>query len=440
MEKVKWLSMLSIRPSWGYSGGTPGGEQWRSYYGDGPSYLGKASTVPLNIRLSGLQWETKQSFQVGFDFGFFDDKITGNVDIYTATIKDLLWKDNSYRIPSSSGYGAFAVYNDGKMRNQGWEFNINGNRLLKKGKFSMDFNVSFANNRNRILEMDETLLANTNREFDYTPGAGYLYRVQLNNPLNSIYGFRYKGVYAYSEYSEEEVPGISGPNSPVVRNAAGEPVFDSTGAPKMMVYDYGGARQYLFVGGDAIYEDINHDGQINELDIVYLGSSLPKFTGGFGTRFHYGGWELNLQFNFRAGVKVINQARRNLENMNNNNNQSIAVNWRWHNEGDVALLPRAATANTNFDTYNYLPSDRFVEDASFVRLNYAQLSYTFDKKLLKDLGLSQLRLNFTLNNAFCLTRYSGLDPEHAARGFSPAVDSDTNPRSRSFTFGLSVSF
>ena len=440
MEKVKWLSMLSIRPSWGYSGGTPGGEQWRSYYGGGPSYLGKASTVPLNIRLSGLQWETKQSFQVGFDFGFFDDKITGNVDIYTATIKDLLWKNNSYRIPSSSGYGAFAVYNDGKMRNQGWEFNINGNRLLKKGKFSMDFNVSFANNRNRILEMDETLLANTNREFDYTPGAGYLYRVQLNNPLNSIYGFRYKGVYAYSEYSEKEVPGISGPNSPVVRNAAGEPVFDSTGAPKMMVYDYGGARQYLFVGGDAIYEDINHDGQINELDIVYLGSSLPKFTGGFGTRFHYGGWELNLQFNFRAGVKVINQARRNLENMNNNNNQSIAVNWRWHNEGDVALLPRAATANTNFDTYNYLPSDRFVEDASFVRLNYAQLSYTFDKKLLKDLGLSQLRLNFTLNNAFCLTKYSGLDPEHAASGFSPAVDSDTNPRSRSFTFGLSVSF
>jgi hypothetical protein len=126
--------------------------------------------------------------------------------------------------------------------------------------------------------------------------------------------------------------------------------------------------------------------------------------------------------------------------MYSNNNQSIAVNWRWHNEGDVALLPRAATGRTNFYTYNWLGSDRFVEDASFIRLNYAQLSYTFQKKHLKQLGLSALRVNLTLNNIFVLTRYSGLDPEHPAYGYDPAGDGDTNPRSRQFTLGVNVSF
>lgn len=442
MEKVKWLSMLSIRPSWGYSGRAPGGDLWRSKYGSGPGYMGASSVIPNNIRLAGLRYEKKNSFQVGFDFGFYLDEshrrtIDANVDIYTSKTTDLL--QQNFGIPSSSGYTGLSWYNDGSMSNKGWEFNINGNGIVRAGDFSMDFNVSFANNRNRVLSMDATLLDGLNEEFNYQ-NKQYLSRVQLNNPLNSIYGFRYKGVYAYSEYSDEEVEGLSGPNSPVVRNEKGEPIFDSTGAPKMMYFNYGGTNQYAFVGGDAIYEDINHDGQINELDIVYLGSSLPKITGGFGTKFHYKRWDLNLQFNFRTGFKVINTARADLENMSNNNNQSIAVNWRWHNEGDVAPLPRAATTKTQFDTYNYLGSDRFVEDASFLRLNYAQLSYSFDPKLLKKWGLSSLRLNLLLNNAFCLTKYSGLDPEHGAGGYRAAYDGDTNPRSRSFQFGINVSF
>ena len=444
MEKVKWLSMLSIRPSWGYAGNSPGGQWWRQYYTSGISYMGNGSMVPRNIRLGNLSPERKQSFQIGFDFGFRLPKgeITGNVDVYTQTTKNML--NPSFRIPSSTGFTVLEYYNNGSMRNQGWEFNINGNDIIKKGKFSMSFNVSFANNRNRVLSLDETLLETYNKEFGYSNGT-YLSRVQLNNPLNSIYGFRYKGVYAYSEFAagtedDPEIPGVKGKNAPVARNAQGEPIYDSTGAPKMMFFNYEGSNEYVFQGGDAIYEDVNHDGQINELDIVYLGSSLPKLTGGFGTRFSYNGWELNLQFNFRAGVKVINYARMNLENMYSNNNQSIAVNWRWHNEGDVALLPRAATGRTNFYTYNWLGSDRFVEDASFIRLNYAQLSYTFQKKHLKQLGLSALRVNLTLNNIFVLTRYSGLDPEHPAYGYDPAGDGDTNPRSRQFTLGVNVSF
>ena len=440
---ANWLTMLSIRPSWGIVGNAPGGEGlFRSKYATGAAYMGQVSVYPSNIRLADLRWEKKESYQIGFDFGFLPDetgraRIDGNFDIYTGTTSDL--RNPGFKIPSSSGFGSLSEHNFGVMRNEGWELNLNGNRVIKAGKFSVDFNLSLANNRNRILEMDETVLEGLNGDFNYSNGS-YLSRIQLNNPVGSIYGFRYKGVYQYSEYSETEVPGLSGPNSPVVRNAAGEVVCDSKGAPKMMYFDYGGTHEYAFVGGDAIYEDVNNDGQINELDIVYLGSSLPKLTGGFGMKFNYSGWQLNLQFNFRAGVKGINQARLGLESMSDNNNQSIAVNWRWHNEGDITQIPRAATTRTNFYTYNTLGSDRFVEECSFLRLNYVQLSYNFEPKTLRSIGVRSLRPTLTLNNLFCLNRYSGVDPEFPQAGFNPAADSNKTPRARSFTFGLVVSF
>ncbi len=432
-----WLSMLSIRPGWGIVGRQPGSEYlYYSKYSNGSNYLGQSSVVPTNIRLSDLRWEEKETWNLGFDFGFFDDMINGDLSLYTQTTRDLLMSGRA--IPSSSGYGSLSWQNVGSMRNDGWEFNINGNGVVKAGKFKMDFNMTFANNRNEIIDMDPTVLETMNADFAYNNGS-YLSRVQLNNPLGSIYGFRYKGVYQYTDYSEVEVPGVSGPNAPVARTEDGEVILNSAGNPKDMYFDYDGTR-YEFVGGDAIYEDINHDGQINELDIVYLGSSLPTLTGGFGMKFHYDRWSLNLQFNYRTGNKVINYARMNIENMSNNGNMSQAINWRWHSEGDVADIPRAVTSKTNFNTYNYLGSDRFVEDASFLRLNYAMLSYSFAPTLLKKWGLNSLKVNFTMNNLFCLTKYSGADPEVAQAGFAPADDNSRTPRGKSFTLGLNVGF
>ena len=431
------ISMFAIRPGWGIVGRQPDSEYlYYSKYATGAKYLDKTSVYPSNIRLSDLKWEQKETYNLGFDFGFFDDKITGDLSIYTQKTTDLLMSGRA--IPSSSGYSSLSWQNVGAMRNNGWEFNINGRRVIKSGPFSVDFNVTFANNRNEIIEMDETVLESMNADFGYNNGT-YLSRVQLNNPLGSIYGFRYKGVYQYTDYSETEVEGVSGPNAPVARNANGDVIYNASGTPKYMYFDYDGAR-YQFVGGDAIYEDVNNDGQINELDIVYLGSSLPKLTGGFGFKFNYEEWALNLQFNYRYGNKVINYARMNIENMATTSNQSQAVNWRWHNEGDIAELPRAVTTATGYSTYNYLGSDRFVEDASFLRLNYAQLSYNFKAANLKRAGISSLRLNLTLNNLFCITKYSGADPEVSQAGFAPAGDTSRTPRSRSFTLGATIQF
>src|SRR5574344_1192104 len=441
-KTLPFVSMLSVRPGWGIVGNQPGAEYlyFRKYV-SGKSYLGEGGIYPSNIQLTNLKWEEKHTLNLGVDFGFFNDKITGNVEVYNQKTKNLLMANRA--IPTSSGYTALSYQNVGTMQNVGWEFNLNGNRIIRLGKFSADFNVTFSNNRNELTEMDPTCLATLNNKFDYNNGS-YLTRVELNRPLGAIYGFRCKGVYQYTEYSDEEVKGVSGPNAPVVRDANGNVIKDQYGNVKDMVYNYKlgtggqGTATYKFKGGDAIYEDINHDGQINELDIVYLGSSLPKISGGFGFKFNYGRFSWNNQFNFRWGNKIINKARMLAENMTSSNNQSRAVNWRWRVEGDLAEMPRAVFGDNA--TYNWLGSDRFVEDGSFLRLNYTQISYELNPKIIKRLGLTSVKLNASANNLFCLTNYSGADPEVGYGSLGVVYDNAQTPRSKSFTAGISVQF
>lgn len=433
-EKLPWLSMLSVRPGVGIVGTQPGDEGlYYSKYANGSGYMGSGSTYPSNIQLSQLKWEEKKTWNLGFDFGFLNDKITGNIDLYRQYTSDLLMKNR--KIATSSGYTQLAWDNVGKMENVGWEFNINTNNLIKFGKLGIDLNVTFANNRNVITEMDETCLKSLNSDFNHNNGS-YLSRVEIDKPFGAIYGFRYKGVYQYTDYTAQEVPGVSGPNAPVARDAMGNVVTDDKGVAKPMTFCFGTSAEYEFKGGDAIYEDINNDGTINELDIVYLGSSLPKITGGFGVKFKYGRWTLNNQFNFRYGNKIINANRMNAENMYTNANQSRAVNHRWRVEGDIAEIPRAL----HQAGYNWLGSDRFVEDGSFLRLNYVQLSYSFPTKIIKKLGMSQLSVNISAQNVFCITKYSGADPEVSYGGYGVVTDNAQTPRAKSITGGITIQF
>ena len=432
-EALPFVSMLSIRPGWGIVGRQPGAEGlYFSKYRDGAGYLGVASVSPQNIQLKKLKWEQKETWNIGTDFGFFNDRITGNVEMYWQYTSDLLMANRG--IPTSSGYSTLAYQNVGDMKNVGWEFNLNGNRIIKIGKFSFDFNTTFANTKNQITAMDETCLASLNHEFNRSNGS-YLTRVELNTAMGSIYGFKYKGVYQYSDYSPEEIKGVSGPNAPVARDKDGVVILDENGMTKPVMF-CAGQVNYEFRGGDAIYEDINHDGQINELDIVYLGSSLPKFTGGFGFKLNFGRLTWNNQFNFRYGNKIINQARMEVEKMYDNNNQSRAVNWRWRVEGDITEIPRALRQTG----YNYLGSDRFVEDGSFIRLNYSQISYSLDPKIIKKWGLTQLSFYVSANNLFCLTKYSGADPEVGYGSMGIVTDGAKTPRAKSFTGGVTIQF
>ena len=444
-----WLSMLSARVSWGKVGNQPGQDYlYESKYGSTDRYLDMSAMRPLNIRLTDLRWETKATWDIGMDLGLWNDKLVFALEWYDSKTSDMLMKD--VRIPSNSGFYTKAYANVGSMRNRGWEFNINTNHLIQAGKkFWVDLNATFANNKNEILTMDENVLKSLNTDFNFDGNRVTLQRVQLHNPFGAIYGFRYKGVYQYQYETflnmtdAERLDFIaSGKTAPVAMTAEGKVIYDDEGEPVRMMYNFsndGTGKNYKFKGGDAIYEDVNNDGNINALDIVYLGSSLPKLTGGFGFNINYNRWKLNAQFNYRIGNKILNLARLDAEAMINNNNQSQAVNYRWRKEGDVTSIPRAMYGKgTN---YNTLVSDRFVENGSFLRLNYLQLSYSFDPKFVKKaIGLSGLRFYASANNLFCLTKYTGVDPEIGYGSYGAATDNGQTPRSKSYTLGITVDF
>ena len=229
----------------------------------------------------------------------------------------------------------------------------------------------------------------------------------------------------------------AGKTFPVATDANGHVIMTNNGEPQHLVYRYyNGTSEYQFQGGDAHYEDINHDGQINELDIVYLGNSLPKLQGGFSLTAQYGNWKLIARFTYRWGNKILNAARMGLESMYGTDNQCASVNYRWRKDGDVTELPRALY-NAG---YNYEVSSRFVEDGAFLRFQNLQVSYSFPKKMVRKWGLNSLSAYVTMNNLFCWTKYTGIDPEIAASTYAPAIDTSNTPRSKSVTASLSFGF
>lgn len=203
-----------------------------------------------------------------------------------------------------------------------------------------------------------------------------------------------------------------------------------------MYYAYGKSNAYEFQGGDVIYEDINHDGNIDELDIIYLGNSNPKFNGGFGSVIRYKGFSLTAFFNFRYGNKIVNKARMEAENMYTLNNQSTSVNWRWRKDGDETEMPRALY---NYG-YNWLGSDRYVEDGSFIRFKYLTFNYAVPGKIIKKLKLQQLSFYLTMNNLYVWTKYTGVDPEIGYDDFGVSQDYSSTPRSKDATLGISMTF
>lgn len=457
----KVVNMLAFSPGWGITGAAyfSDGLIYNKYSSTG-AYDGVSAIVPNNLRLTEIKWEKTKSWNLRFDLGLFNDLLRFQVNVYNKKITDLL--NSGVRIPSTTGFSSLSWSNVGDMENEGWELYVNTGNVFKVGKFHMNFNVNFAQNINTITSMDATVLASNNKDFTYQNMA-LMQRVQIGHALGGIYGFRYKGVYAYdydhngyftgnNKYKNElyvlpepdangnlyNTAAATGKTAPIARDAQGNVIYDKNGNPLPMYFNYGGAN-YQFQGGDVIYEDVNHDGQIDELDIVYLGGSNPKINGGFGIDFTYGRWKLQTMFNFRLGGNIVNLARMNAENMRTNNNQCTSVNHRWRKNGQVTEIPRAMNASVG-TSYNALISDRYVEPGDYLRFNYMQLSYSFDPKKIQKYGLSNLRLSASANNLIFWTKYSGVDPEHNQSGYSPCYDNAQTPRSRSFNVSLSVGF
>lgn len=429
-ENLPGLTMFAIRPAWGMSGNQP---QWEylhfSRYQNYGTYIDMNAVKPGTLQLSNLKWETTNSFNLGFDVGLWD-KYIFDINLYKKNTKDLLFPDVA--ISQISGFGSLSYINGGEMNNSGWEVNFYANNFIRTKDFGVDFTFNLSNYTNVLVDLYQGILDSYNGDFNYQNGS-YLTRIQKGNSFGSIYGFRYKGVYKYDKYiagSQEDAP--------VAKDASGKAILDQNNDPKYMYFAYGQTTKYRFRGGDAIYEDINHDGSIDELDIVYLGNANPKLNGGFGPTFRYKNFFMKMFFNFRYGNKIINQARMYAENMYNDDNQSVAVNWRWRVDGDETEMPRALYRQG----YNWLGSDRYVEDGSFLRFKYLQFNYSLPKGILKPYHLEKVNLYLTFNNLLVFTKYTGVDPEvgygalTSNRGLS--VDASATPRTKDFTFGITI--
>ena len=457
MDIIK-VSVLGLRASYGINGRAPSADYlYFNTYSTSDGYYGVGSTAANTasldaLKLDDLRWEKTSSVNLGFNLGMFENKLNFEFDYYYKDTKDLLMQ--SVGIPRTTGFSSLSWANVGEMTNQGWELNVNARDIIKKGKFSFGLGFNIAQNKNLIKEMDPTVLASINQEWVATTRGALLNRVQLNNPLGSMYGFRYKGTFQYSydyleNYRKENNLNVAqyeawineqlaaGKTFPVVIGADGKVLMTNQGTPQHLVYNYqDGSSTYTFQGGDAMYEDINNDGQINALDIVYIGNSLPKVNGGFNFNFKYGNWSLKARFMYRFGNKVFNYARMQIEKMYDTYNQCSTVNWRWRKDGDDTPMPRAMYGTG----YNWQGSDRYIEDGGFVRFQNLQVMYSFPSKQVKKWGLNSLKASLSINNIYCWTKYSGTDPEISVGSWGVATDRSQTPRSKYFTANINIGF
>ena len=464
----KVVSMLGIRGSWGITGSS--NVSVDNYFNQYTSRAGRYGTgyytTMSGMKLDDLRPQKKIGLNLGFNLGLLDDMFEFDLNLYKEKTKDLIMQ--RLPIPTSATWNTSTTLsfgNVGEMENKGWELSVTANRFIKVKKFSVSASVNLAQNINKLLEMDQRVLDNLNSQPSWSNrGAkSILSRVVVGDPLCSIYGFQSLGVFQYTydyltNYNTKQLQLqqqaaargetydwnyeawineqlAAGKTFPVATDEEGKVIMTNTGVPKHLTYYYGDT-EYEFRGGDAIYEDVNHDGTVNELDIKYLGNSLPKMQGGFSFTLQYGNWKLISRFNFRWGNKIINTARMGLESMYGTENQCSSVTYRWRKDGDMTVIPRALYGTG----YNYQVSSRFVEDGSFLRFNNLQLSYSVPKKSIKKLGLNSLSAYVTMNNIFCWTKYTGIDPEIASGTYTPASDGATTPRSKSITASLSFGF
>lgn len=415
MENTKdWLDEAKIRVSAGQSGRAPSGASiYLGAFSSLGEYMDMSAIYPVRMQLDKLKWETSTEYNYGLDLSFFKGRLKFTFDYYQKYVKDLLNKD--VEVPATTGYAKIKFYNSGKLTNKGWEFRTDATFLDKK-----DWRVSGYVNLSRNVNEVTELPSNMTQE-NYSFGNGkYAILVEEGRPLGSFYGYRYKGVY-----QNQDATYARDAEGAVMNNVSGQPIVMKNG-------------NQTVCPGDAIYEDINHDGVINEYDIVYLGNYMPLITGGAGLTVKWKQLTLTTFFHGRFGQKIINATRMNNEAMYNQGNQSRATLRRWQKEGDITDIPRALYN----EGYNYLGSDRFVEDASYVRLKTLSLAYALPKKVCQHWGLNSMSVFVTGYNLFTWTKYTGQDPEVSIPSSATklAQDNANTPCTIQFSCGLNLSF
>ena len=469
-----WLSNLKFRLSLGMAGNNNVDlgylhpdflSQSMTYFdmGQGTSNIlvvGGSDKIAAN---PNLKWETTITRDFGIDYGFLKERITGAIDLYWNTTKDLIIRQI---MPARYNY---QYQNIGSTRNMGMEFSIKGIILDRKSKslsynLTLDANISF--NRTRVQDLGNvtSMLAQTScfGSSEYLTTAEFL--LEVGQPVGNVYGYVTDGYYTAADFQS---------------------YMASTQAwgLKEGVPNYGdGFLTNKPVPGSIKFKDLNGDGYITEEDKTILGNTVPTHSGGFNLNFNIGGdkwgkFDLAANFTFAFGNKILNLSKmeyttvtektkmRNLISaMNFANRYSLFSREGQYMPDVLATSPllfgeayeqfaaeldnmnAAKGANIHSPIMShYVVTDQDMEDGSFLRLNQLTIGYSLPKVWMENTKLiNNIRVYVQGSNLFCATKYSGLDPEVDTRSsknpLTPGVDFSAYPKSRGINIGMNIQF
>ena len=435
----EWLDDLKLRLSYGTAGNNniPSGQMVQTYANSATTWINGFSNywAPSKTMANpDLKWETTITRNLGLDFTILGGKLNGSIEAYLNTTKDLLIQfpvggtgyDNQYR-------------NMGKTENKGIEATINWTAINKKN-WGLNFSANIGFNKNKIKDLGimddfgaETYWASSEIGNDFWIARG--------GSVGQMYGYKSAGRYEVSDFEGYD----ANTNTWILK----EGVADATAA-------VGRVRPGTMKIQDLSGKDGTPDGVIDANDKTIIGDANPDATGGFSINARAYGFDLSANFNFSIGNDVYNANKIEFTSTGKyqyrNMIADMADGSRWTNlnaDGTLCNDP-VKLAEMNANTTMWSPytdrmvfTDWAVEDGSFLRLNTLTLGYTLPTELLKKAMIKSLRFYVTAYNVFCLTSYSGYDPEVSSirrTNLTPGVDYSAYPKSRQFVVGVNLNF
>ena len=463
-----WLSNLKIRFDYGSVGNNNVdlGYLRSEYLASASAYTGifdtkltdgGADVIAANNK---LKWETTITRDLGIDYGFFNERLSGSIDLYWNNTKDLLLK---YALGGLGGYN-YQYRNIGSTDNKGVEFSVNAIILDHKAKslsYGLTVNANISHNFNKVVDlggMDEYLVSSACFSSNYA-NTDYEFKLRPGDKVGNIWGYQSDGWYTTSDFASFK--------------PSNNRWYDEDGAAITTIL--GEARP-----GMLKIKDQNGDGVINDEDRVILGNTQADVQGGFGLNFHIGGdkwgkFDMSAQVTYSIGNEVLNLSALDYgtifdKSKLRNNTADIAYGKRYSLfRADGSYIPSefiGSDSNVSGDNYvnmanalaaanagavtanpisdNIALTEKYVEDGSFLRLSALTIGYSLPDRWLKKAHIQTARIFFSGSNIFCVTKYSGADPEVDTRStinpLATGVDFSAFPKSRAFNFGLNLSF
>ena len=426
-DALENIATVRIRASWGKSGNNDIGN-YSSIAGISTGSYAFGTTAVSTSRLGGfadseLGWETTTQTNIGLDLGFFNSRLNVIANYYNSISTDILY---NAPISAISGFTSSTTnMTDAKIRNRGFDLQVDARLLTGKVKWNVSTNISI--NRNKVVSLgglDDILSTSERSVQSHITKEGY--------PIGSFYGYKAVGIMSELDYKnalkDREVYLANGSKFPAGYTLQGPAV------PSYALDDL----SY----GNTIWKDVSGDGVIDTNDKTILGNAYPDFTGGFSTSLSWKGFDLGASFTYSYGGEVINFQDYYLFNVEGSSNQYAIAADRYVSDtnpgrNNVPIATRISVTNQSLKLSSY-----YVEDASYFRCSNITLGYTLPKRLLRKIGVESCRVYVSGDNLFTITDYRGYNPEvsYKSSNLMPGFDWGCYPLSRIYSVGLNLTF